>query len=326
MFRKVYKQDRKGNLLDARGKKIPWEDPERFAKAVHLKDIHLEKGMHCIDCHFEQDVHGDGELYGEVRNAIEIQSIDCHGSIGTLADPTDRKWKTTGPAGGNPLTKYNRTAFGPRFFKEDGKLFQRSAVQKDLVWEIVQTRDTVDPDSAVYSEASRLAKTIRKDGRTWGSVPEDSAVLAHADERMTCFTCHTSWMTSCFGCHLPQQANRRTPMLHNEGATLRNWTSYNYQVLRDDVFMLGIDGSAAGGRISPVRSSSAVVVSSQNQNREWFYVQQQTISSEGYSGQAFNTHVPHTVRAAETKVCTDCHVSSEGDNNAVMAQLLLLGT
>jgi len=30
-----------------------------------------------------------------------------------------------------------------------------------------------------------------------------------------------------------------------------------------------------------IRSSSAVVVGSQNQNREWVYSQQQTVSAEG---------------------------------------------
>jgi hypothetical protein len=108
--------------------------------------------------------------------------------------------------------------------------------------------------------------------------------------------------------------------------TTRNWTQYNFQVLRDDIYMLGKDGSVAGGKISPVRSSSAVVVSSQDLNRQWIYYQQQTVSSEGYSGQAFNTHVPHTVRPTETKKCTDCHPSAAGDNNAVMAQLLTQGT
>ena len=47
----------------------PHDDPEKFEKAVHLKDIHLEKGMHCVDCHFEQDSHGNGKLYGETRDA-----------------------------------------------------------------------------------------------------------------------------------------------------------------------------------------------------------------------------------------------------------------
>jgi hypothetical protein len=79
-------------------------------------------------------------------------------------------------------------------------------------------------------------------------------------------------------------------------------------------------------------------------------VQQQTISAEGLSGIAFSTNVPHTVRGGpplhrdgpekgrpmtagglaaghgETKSCTDCHISKNDDNNAVMAQLLMHGT
>ena len=52
IFRAVFKHDRKGNLLDADDKQVSFDDPDKFKKAVHLKDIHLEKGMHCIDCHF----------------------------------------------------------------------------------------------------------------------------------------------------------------------------------------------------------------------------------------------------------------------------------
>src|SRR5580700_9217542 len=115
-------------------------------------------------------------------------------------------------------------------------------------------------------------------------------------------------------------------MLHNEGLTTRNYTSYNFQVLRDDIYMLGVDGTVTGHRIAPARSSCAVLVSSQNANREWLYYEQQTISAPGFSGQAFSTFVPHTVRAKETKQCSDCHVSAANDNNAWMAQLLLQGT
>jgi hypothetical protein len=45
IFRAVFNHDRKGNWLDKDGKVISFEDPERFSKAVHLADIHLEKGM-----------------------------------------------------------------------------------------------------------------------------------------------------------------------------------------------------------------------------------------------------------------------------------------
>src|SRR5437868_15096002 len=90
--------------------------------------------------------------------------------------------------------------------------------------------------------------------------------------------------------------------------------------------MRGRDGTVTGHRVAPVRSSSAMLVSSQNQNREWIYSQQQTTSAEGLAGQTFNTHVPHTVRKTETKTCSDCHVSEKNDNNAWLAQLLLQGT
>ncbi|HEY1638619.1 MAG TPA: hypothetical protein VGF62_08855, partial [Rhizomicrobium sp.] len=61
-------------------------------------------------------------------------------------------------------------------------------------------------------------------------------------------------------------------------------------------------------------------------NRERIYVQQPPISAAGFSSQAFAPHFPHTVRKSETKTCSDCHVSQANDNNAIMAQLLLLGT
>ncbi len=80
---------------------------------------------------------------------------------------------------------------------------------------------------------------MRRDGVTWGDVPNDESQLAHANSSMTCYACHTSWTPNCFGCHLSMTANQKRPMLHNEGLTTRNWTSYNFQVLRDDGYMLG---------------------------------------------------------------------------------------
>ena len=55
-------------------------------------------------------------------------------------------------------------------------------------------------------------------------------------------------------------------------------------------------------------------------------MQQPPIAASGYSSQAFNPHYPHTERKTETKTCTDCHLSKDNDNNAIMAQLLAQGT
>ncbi len=86
-FRAVLKRDREGNLLDAEGAIVSPDDPEKWrkkgegkfvppgvnpGKTVHLMDIHAEKGLQCADCHFSQDSHGNGLIYGEVANAVEI--------------------------------------------------------------------------------------------------------------------------------------------------------------------------------------------------------------------------------------------------------------
>jgi hypothetical protein len=357
VFRAIFKHDRKGNLLDLHDNKIPDSDPQKFAKAVHLKDVHIAHGMQCTDCHFDVDVHGNGMLYGEPRNATTINCIDCHGTVDQRPSLI-----TTGNAGAIDLANTSNTPWGPRFVWEGTKLYQQSVMAPDVRWEIPQTMDTVDPLSSHYNPKSAYAKTLQRDGKTWGGFPlpgsaRDSRAtvgdsptdiaasrrdeqasglrspegrrihLAHDNSAMDCQICHTSWATSCFGCHLPMKANQRVPQNKFEGVTDRNYTTYNPQVVRDDVFMLGIDGTVKKNRMAVIRSSSAVVVSSQNANREWVYSQAQTFSAEGYSGQAFNPHFPHTTSSVgTTKNCTDCHLSKNNDNNAWMTQLLGFGT
>jgi len=331
VFRGVYSHDRKGNWLDKDGKTIAFDDPERFGKAVHLADIHLDKGMQCSDCHFAQDNHGDGKVYAEPRAAVEIDCIDCHGTIRQRATLI-----TSGPAApdaarsGAPRGRnleLLRTPWGLKRFERRGDaIVQRSMADPNKEWEILQTVDSITPGNVHFSEKSRRAKLIKRDGLVDSAMPRDDTHIAHPNSSMTCYSCHTAWTPTCFGCHLQMTANARRPMLHNEGLMTRNYTSYNFQVLRDDIFMLGVDGTVTGHRIAPARSSCAVLVSSQNANREWLYYTQQTISTPGFSGQAYSTFVPHTARARETKQCSDCHVSAQNDNNAWMAQLTLQGT
>ncbi len=331
-FRQVFKRDRKGTLLDAAGKPVADSDPKKFDKAVHLTSIHLDKGMACVDCHFSQDAHGNGHIYGEVAAAIEIDCTDCHGT--TDKYPT---LFTSGPAaqpGGRDL-KLLRTQDGrARFEWRDGKLYQRSALDANKEWEMSLVKDSVTPGNPRYNEKAARAKLMHAGaaGRTgeWGAGSKDgdgqAPTMAHSNEKMTCYTCHLSWTTSCAGCHLPIQANAKTERHHYEGGESRNYATYNPQVARDDMFQLGVHGPVKGSRISPIRSSSALVLSSTNANREKIYIQQPPIAASGFSSQAFAPHYPHTERTAETKTCSDCHLSRNNDNNAIMAQLLLQGT
>ncbi len=351
-FRAVFKRDRSGNLLDDAGAIVKDVTPDQLQRAmiphtdeewqkgrpglpVHLKDIHLEKGMHCVDCHFRQDVHGNGKMYGQYADAIEISCVDCHGTIERRAD-----LRTSGPAapdGGTGLLSGLTPWKQPRFKWKNEKLVQRSMLDPNKEWEVVQVADTVNPSSdwaqahPAQAERSRRAKTMQKDGLTWGLATAGKSKLAHANENVACYTCHLSWTTSCAGCHLPIQANWKKESNHYEGEETRNWATYNPQVLRDDQFILGVHGTVRrGGKdaylVAPVRSSSALVLSSENTNREHIYIQQPPVAASGYSSQAFNPHFPHTVRASETKQCSDCHVSEKNDNNAWLGQVLGQGT
>jgi hypothetical protein len=346
-FRGVYKRDREGNLLDADGKIVDPNDPQKWrktgegafpgpganpGKAVHMMDIHAEKGMQCADCHFSQDAHGSGLIMGEVANAVEIGCKDCHGGI--AAYPT---LHTSGPAAspmGRDLSLLRNSDGRQRFewVELDGRqvLMQRSIIDPKLEWRVKLVKDSVDRASPDFNPAAARAKLMSKSGPggkpfAWG--PGVSAEnLAHKDSEMACYSCHTAWTPSCGGCHLPIESNWKTQSHKYEGEVTRNYATYNPQVARDDMFQLGKHMTTKGAVIAPVRSSSALLLSSTNINRDRIYVQQPPISAAGFSSQAFAPHFPHTVRKTETKTCSDCHVSAANDNNAIMSQLLLQGT
>ena len=347
-FRGVFKRDRAGNLLDKDGNIVSPDDPEKWrkdgegkfvppgtnpGKTVHLMDIHAEKGMQCADCHFAQDSHGNGLIYGEVANAVEIGCKDCHGTADAYPNLL-----TSGPAAppkGNNLALLRNPDGQRRFewtYDSAGRqqLIQRSIVDPKLEWRVSLVKDSVDPGNPHFNAKAARAKLMSKMGAEDGTFAFGAGISpenrAHRDGEMACFTCHLSWTTSCGGCHLPSEANWNTETHHDEGETTRNFATYNPQVARDDMFQLGKHMTTKGSEVAPVRSSSALVLSSTNLNRERIYIQQPPISAIGFSSQAFAPHFPHTVRTTETKTCSDCHLSDKDDNNAIMAQLLLLGT
>ena len=185
-FRAVYKRDREGNLLDSDGAVVAPDDPEKFSragspqfvppgeqkgKAVHLMDIHAEKGMQCADCHFAQDSHGNGFLYGEVANAVEIGCKDCHGTAAEYPNLL-----TSGPAAPPKGTNLAllRNEDGRRRFEwmldEDGRrvLVQRSIVDPELEWEVSLVRDTLDPQNPRFNLKAARAKLMSSEGgRKW---------------------------------------------------------------------------------------------------------------------------------------------------------------
>ena len=184
-FRAILKRDREGNLLDAEGKIVAPDDPEKWRKAgegkfvepganpgktVHMMDIHAEKGLQCADCHFGQDSHGNGLIYGEVANAIEIGCKDCHGTVDQY--PT---LLTSGPAAPPNGTNLGllRNPDGKRrfewFFDADGNrvLIQRSIVDPKLEWRVSLFKDRLDRDNSrvnAHTERAQVMSTNSDEG------------------------------------------------------------------------------------------------------------------------------------------------------------------
>ena len=161
-FRAVFKRDRKGNLLDEDGNaSSPTTIREKFKKAVHLSTIHLDVGMQCVDCHFAQDSHGNGHIYGEVAAAIEIDCADCHGTVDKLSDAAHLR---PGGAGRRHRPGAAAHARRPQALRVEStaSCIQRSALDPELEWEVSLVKDTVDPRHPSYNAKAARAQA---DGR-----------------------------------------------------------------------------------------------------------------------------------------------------------------
>jgi len=125
-------------------------------------------------------------------------------------------------------------------------------------WEIGSDIDSITPGNVHFSEKSFRAKLIKKDGSVSRKCGRRK-FTAHANSSMTATPAILRGRPPV-RCHLQMTANARQAHAAQQGLLTKNYTSYNFQVLRDDIYMLGVDGTVTGHRIAPARSSCAVLV------------------------------------------------------------------
>ena len=104
------------------------------------------------------------------RRAMRWKSIASIAMARSVHKPRLRTSAAAATGGGRNL-ELQRTPWGLRqFYRENGKIYQRSMVDKDRApWEVVQVMDSITPGNPHFNEKSRMAKTILKDGETFGS-------------------------------------------------------------------------------------------------------------------------------------------------------------
>jgi hypothetical protein len=334
VFRAVFKKDREGNLLDARRQDHRPRRPREIREGGPPEGRPPRPGMQCVDCHFQTDEHGNGLLYGEPRNATTIECVDCHGTIDQR--PT---LVTSGKGGhlrGRPSSQPvdispGHDAVGPALLLGRAEALPALDDDPDVVWEIPQTIDTIDPASRT---TTRSPPTRRRSARRrhLGRRPATAPSSERGEARPRQFQHGLPDLPHLVGdelLRLPpadegQQAVRRTSSRARPAATTRATIP---QVVRDDVFMLGRDGTVQG----PPPGGHPLV----ERGRRRLAERQPRMGllpaadglRRGLQRPGLQSPFPaHDQRRGTTKNCTDCHLSAAEDNNAIMAQLLGFGT
>ncbi len=315
-------------------------------------DVHFERGMHCIDCHFLQDVHGDGNLYSTNWDAIEIECEDCHGTGSSRATLV-----TSGPNGGNDLTRAKNSDLQAFFVRQGDQIIQRSRVTPGVAWRVPQTVDYQSPyarEAHNERHVAGLDANNRGLGSEFASVQGSSKLVT---AKLECQSCHGSWIHNCMGCHIdmnlgdPQRnkvdaaGNITKSAGENETwlSNANNPAHINFQLigLLRSPFILGVGSSTEKGRLVPFRSSmqAHLTVTGADGNTaldNTTFTTFQTVDANSgrmnvaTSAVAMNQTMPHTVRPAEARGCESCHplVDTAGRvrNEHVLAQTYGLGT
>lgn len=309
-------------------------------------DVHFERGMHCIDCHFLQDVHGDGHVYSTNWDTIEIECEDCHGAKART------NFKTSGPNGGNDLRRARNQDQQPFFEDKGGAIIQRSRVTPGVFWKVPQT---IDAPGALAKEAHTNNHVGEPgEGSTFGGAQGQSPLVA---AKVECQTCHSSWVHNCMACHVelnlgdPQRktvdaTGAITKSAHENEVWMSNagnpgHVNFQLQGLTRSPFVLGTGSLPEKGRLAPFRSSMQVHLSVSDTNGDTLSENQtfttfQTLDGNSQrmnvatSAVAMNQTMPHTTRPTEARGCETCHTLLDPQgrvrNEHLLAETYGLGT
>src|SRR5436190_404247 len=235
------------------------------AYTAQTPDVHFTRGMACIDCHTEREVHGDGQIYAKRHYEVEIRCETCHGTPDTVA---------TGI-----------TAQGRRLRNLFMGALPNPGALVTLVSKLTGRTHTVPQLAALATQppghdAPHLAKT-------------------------ECFTCHTAWAPTCYGCHVKMDYTKYANKLDVSFDHLANehsrqgWFRLTPGVrIADPEPVLGLNWR---GKVVPFVPRAQPLFSLVNAEGTLEY----DFKKLGF---AHNPIVPHTVVRA-SRTCASCHAN-----------------
>ena len=254
-------------------------------------DVHFDAGMHCIDCHTEAAVHGDGRLYSDTAIAVEIECEDCHG--------TPRQAATFVTGAGRPLEHLHRDDQGAVWLT--GKI---DGVRRRVPQVFDALQRSPDPSSPVQQAMG-----------TWPSG------FNHAEE-LECYTCHSAWIPNCYGCHVTVDMQQQQRSLVS-GATTAGLVTGTRGAVTVDQLVLMINHE---GRIAPSMPTERMFFTAIDADGVTQIDNAVRLGAPGAAaaggppGHGQRAFQPHTVRrVTRFGQCRTCHPSEDpavGDGQA----------
>lgn len=240
------------------------------------QDIHGERGMHCIDCHTQNGVMGDGNIYGHMDQATKIECRTCHG----LPDKA------------------------PTFIDKDGLHLNNVKVQDDgtaILTSKVTGKEFVIP---------QVNKIVDEESCEFNPLAAAAMDEHHLKEEggLECYACHSSWMPNCFGCHFERDERDIGLNLNTREEVIGAARTNNKMFVSLKHFALGKNSQS---KTSPfiVGCHPIADVTAADGTKKLDFVMPKT-KVKGLSGLAFNPANTHTTRGVgEVRSCAECHRS-----------------
>ena len=246
-------------------------------------DIHFERGMHCADCHTSREVHGDGHIYSTAKGQLDIHCRDCHGTVDApIEESADGTFRTSN---GTELTQVFRGT--------DDKLYLRGRVD-EAIHPMVQISESINAPENTYMKLAMGRDPVTN--------------FSHTDT-MECWTCHTSWRLSCFGCHV-RQDDRLPGRDLQTGELTTGLVRADRSFWTIDLLVLGQNGR---GMIDTMCASMQMFLHYKDENGDDLVTKRCRETATGKVGFGWMPNNAHTIRR-EAQPCTRCHMDASSSN------------
>ncbi len=190
-------------------------------------EIHLDRGMECIDCHTSIDLHGDGNIYPSLQYQVETKCSDCHGTRQAFPWelPLGDRRKKGSPRG---VFRYCETCQTHISQKGTCPNCQVRNKQAKIIEYLLTSRG--NPRGNVFRKGNRVFLRRKMDGvlrevpllktgklqSIRRNFPELKPYHSRTDliqkhKRLECSACHSRQTSKCYICHLVRDDKKSSP-------------------------------------------------------------------------------------------------------------------